>query len=130
MHILNPVAKQVFENLLSRLNDGYLKLDNESGFMPVIFEDIGEVNGYGKLYSVAHYGKLNGDAMRDPDMTFVEKDGEYYPISFRNDYLEIDQEVFKYDEEGNVTAVNYRLQYELTVFANLWMNNIKNQQGV
>ncbi|MDD5598627.1 MAG: hypothetical protein PHV82_11835, partial [Victivallaceae bacterium] len=121
-------AKDIFTTLIGRLKNGYLKLDSELGFMPAIVEDIGEIKGYGKLYSVAHYGKLNGDAMRDPDVTFVEKIGEYYPVSFRNDYLAVDQEVFKYDADGNVIGINFRLQHQITDFANLWMRNIKNQQ--
>ncbi len=126
---LNQNAKVVFEMLLSKLKEGYLKLDSGHGFMPVIVEHIGEISGYGKWYSVAHYGELNGDLMRDPDVTFVEKDGAYYPISFRNDYLGIDQEVFTYADD-QVTTINYELQHELTDFANGWMRNIKDQQGL
>lgn len=128
MKALDQEAKAIFEVMLSKLENGYLKLDSDNSYMPAIMEDIGEVTGYGKLYSIAHYGKLNGDAMRDPDMTFVEKDGDYYPVSFRNDYMGVDQYVFRFDDEGNVTAINYKLQRELTSFANLWLRNIKDQQ--
>jgi len=127
MKCLNELAKDVFSKMIAKMSDGYLKLDSGRGFMPAIMEEIGSINGYGKLYSVAHYGELNGDLMRDPDITFVEKDGEYYPVSFRNDYLGIDQEVFSY-EDGSVVAIDYRLQHELADFCNGWMRNIKDQQ--
>ena len=127
MKCLNDMAGEVFAKMIARLNDGYLKLDSNRGFMPAIVEEIGYVDGYGKLYSVAHYGEINGDLMRDPDVTFVEKDGKFYPSSFRNDYLGIDQEVFTY-KDGSVSAINYRLQHELAEFANGWMRNIKEQQ--
>ncbi len=130
MKELNCKAKEVFSKMLFRLEYGYLKLDNGSGFVPAIIEELGDIEGYGKLYSVTHYGKLNGDAMRDPDMTFVEKDGEYYAVSFRNDYLGLNQEVFTFNDDGKVIAVNYRLQYSLANFANTWMQNIKDQQGL
>ncbi len=55
------------------------------------------------------------------------KAGEYFPISFRNDYLGVDQEVFTYAND-QVTAVNYELQHGLADFANGWMRNIKEQQ--
>ncbi len=129
MKRLNQDAKAVFEQLLSKMKNGYLKLDSGRRFMPAVVEDIGEIDGYGKLYSVAHYGELNGDLMRDPDVTFVEKDGEYYPVSFRNDYLGVDQEVFTYSND-QVTTINYELQHELADFANGWMRNIKDQQGL
>lgn len=130
MKELNCKAKEVFSKMLFRMEYGYLKLDNGSGFMPAIMEELGDIEGYGKLYSVTHYGKLNGDAMRDPDMTFVEKDGEYYAVSFRNDYLSLNQEVFTFNDDGKVITINYRLQYSLANFANTWMQNIKDQQGL
>ena len=107
MKCLNNMAQDVFAKMIAKLDDGYLKLDSNRGFMPTIVEEIGNVDGYGKLFSVAHCGEMNGDLMRDSDVTFVEKDGKFYPVLFRNDYLGIDQEVFTY-KDGSVSAINYR----------------------
>ena len=86
-------------------------------------------NGYTTL-SVAHYGEQNGDPMADPEMTFTIVGGEYYPISFRNDYVGLYQEVFRYDEDGRPEAIDKKLQSDLTAFANQWMKNIQEQQGI
>jgi hypothetical protein len=68
--------------------------------------------------------------MRDPEMTFFRSGEKFFPISFRNDYMGMDQEVFKYDLNGQVFAMDNRLQKELTVFANGWFRNIKEQQNL
>ncbi len=44
-------------------------------------------------YLVTHYGEQNGDLMADPDMTFWKTEtGDYFPASFRNDYMGISKE--------------------------------------
>jgi hypothetical protein len=80
-------------------------------------------NGFEAVYSVSHYGKQNGDLMSDPDMTFGMKEGKFYPLSFRNDYAGVDQEVISYNG-----AVDLRQQKELAEFAEMWFNNIVDQQ--
>ena len=37
--------------------------------------DPDDSKGYGKVISIAHYGKQNGDQMADPEMTFTIVDG-------------------------------------------------------
>ncbi len=63
-------------------------------------------------------------------MTFTIVGGEYYPISFRNDYLGHYQEVFSNKEDGEPEAINAKLQSDLTTFANQWMRNIQEQQNL
>ena len=53
--------------------------------------------------------------MADPEMEFTIIGGNYYPISFRNDYLCKHSSVFEDD------GINLPLQYDLTTFANQWM---------
>ena len=59
----------------------YLKIDN-SPFMELVIEAVDESGPCGlPAISVAHYGKQNGDAMRDPEMCFeVEADGGLNPF--------------------------------------------------
>lgn len=84
----------------------------------------------GVIYSVAHYYKQNGDMMRDPDMQFIKGgDGEYYPISFWQDAPPIRNEVVVW-EDGEITGWMGKEQAELATFANTWMKNIKEQQGL
>lgn len=67
--------------------------------------------------------------MRDPDMTFLKgADGEYYPLSFRQDSLAIDQDAIVWDEKGDIKGFNAKRQADMTSFANGWMENIRDQQ--
>ena len=130
MHAINEQSKKIMERLIAQLDDGYLKLDNTNGtFMPLIVEKVTDEPGFTAVYSLAHYGEQNGDLMADPDMTFGLKDEKFYPLSFRNDYAGVDQEVIR-DREAAVPQVNLKLQHELTEFADQWLQNIADQQGI
>ena len=67
--------------------------------MPLSIEDIGPSAEGHRLISLCHYGEQNGDLMRDPDMVFQILDlGDgsiAEPISFRNDYMGLYQEVYR-----------------------------------
>ncbi|MFA6102631.1 MAG: hypothetical protein WCV67_05975 [Victivallaceae bacterium] len=130
MHSINEHSTKVFKHLLVLMPEGHLKLDNTAGtFMPVIVEQLSAHSGFEAVYSVSHYGEQNGDLMADPDMTFGLKEGNFYPLSFRNDYVGVDQYVIS-DQEGAESKVNLKLQHELTEFANMWFKNIAGQQGL
>jgi hypothetical protein len=101
------------------------------GYMPLSIEDIGQSADGNRLISICHYGEQNGDLMRDPDMVF-----EVYaspapataePLSFRNDYMGLMQEVYRYDDDGKKTAVNPKLKQDLKSFARTWFQNLKDQ---
>jgi hypothetical protein len=48
----------------------YLKIDN-SPYMPLVIEGAPRIGPLGlPTLSVAHYGEMNGDLMRDPEMCF------------------------------------------------------------
>jgi len=137
MKSLNTKATLIIQKLYEAMSDqkyrqdednNYAKIHNNPSFMAVVIEKVGHLKGYGEIISLAHYGEQNGDLMADPEMTFTIVGGEYYPISFRNDYLGRYQEVFGFDEDGNPETINTSLQFDLTCFANLWMRNIGNQQ--
>ena len=122
MHALNKQAKKIMEALIAQLDDGYLKLDNSSGtFMPLSVEQVTDEPGFTAVYSLAHYGEQNGDLMADPEMTFGECDHEFYPLSFRNDYVGIYQTVI-------TEQVNLKRQQELTEFTAIWLMEIAEQQ--
>jgi len=128
MYSINDHSTKVFRRLLSLMSKGYLKLDNTFGtFMPVIVERIYTHSGFEEVYSVSHYGEQNGDLMADPDMTFGLKEGNFYPLSFRNDYMGVDQEVISNREEPE-PQINLKLQKELAEFADMWFKNIAEQQ--
>lgn len=101
------------------------------GYMPLSIETIGTSADGNRLISLCHYGEQNGDLMRDPDMVFeVHAWGDApaaEPLSFRNDYMGLLQEVYRYGDDGRKTHVNLRLKQELTSFARTWFTNLKDQ---
>jgi hypothetical protein len=123
---------QHFATVLAQLlgTDTAIRL-TVSGYMPLSVEDIGQSADGNRLISICHYGEQNGDLMRDPDMVF-----EVYaspapataePLSFRNDYMGLMQEVYRYDDDGKKTAVNPKLKQDLKSFGRTWFQNLKDQ---
>jgi len=125
MRHLSNDATATFQRLLSL---GESKISNSEAFMPVYFEEIYETS-FGKIYSLAHYYKQNGDTMADPEMTFIIlNDNNIYPMSYRQDGLGLMREsMFIENEKMNI---NFKLQAEQTIFANMWLRNIKQQQNL
>ena len=69
--------------------------------------------------------------MRDPDIVFLfhnVPDGmAAEPVSYRNDYLGIVQDVYRYDEVGRRTHVVPSLKQELKEFARAWFATLLDQ---
>ena len=78
-----------------------------------------------------HYGEQNGDLMRDPEMVFEihawADAPTAEPLSFRNDYMGLMQEIYRYDDDGKKTAVNPKLKQDLKSFGLTWFQNLKDQ---
>lgn len=109
----------------------HIKIENK-GWMPLVIECLSwqkGPNGY-PVVSVAHYGEMNGDLMRDPEMCFelVERDGEreLFPFSFRNDYMGFDREVYP-DRGDGKQYVNLEEKAGERSFARTWNKNIADQ---
>lgn len=107
----------------------HLHIDNPP-WMPLDIEDIliSGPNGLPTI-SVAHYGKQNGDPMRDPEMLFeVRRDGSEFAFDayyWRNDYLGIEQYSSFRDEEKLFTLAGLKRQHEQ--FARTWDSNLRAQ---
>ena len=108
----------------------HLHIENPP-WMPLDIEDIltSGPNGLPTL-SVAHYGKQNGDAMRDPEMLFeVRREGVEFildPYYWRNDYLGIERySSFRDDEQKLFTLPALKRQHEQ--FARTWDTNLRAQ---
>ena len=133
MKAINKKAKKVMDVLTESINeisDSTKKIDNTKGaFLSVHVECFGKCN-LGLLYSISHHYTQNGDLMCDPDMDFIKGgDGEYYPISFWQDAPIIRDEPVTW-KDGEVIAFDPKRQAALATFANTWMRNIKEQQGL
>ncbi len=122
-----------FATHLGQLLDGHSAVRiTVEGYMPLSVEEIGIAGEGHRLVSLCHYGEQNGDLMRDPDIVFMVQDVPHgfiaEPVSFRNDYLGLDQEVYRYDETGKRTHLDTKLNVQLREFAQIWFANL-NEQG-
>jgi len=127
MKTLSKAAAKVLDILTDGLNNpgDSRKIDNSS-FMAVHVEMIGK-DASGPLFSVAHYFVQNGDMCCDPDMVFLRAhDGAYLPVSFQQAIPPVYQEAMDLQND----TFRPRLMAQLARFANTWMKNIKNQQGL
>jgi hypothetical protein len=88
MKSVNEQSKNILEKLweFAEKNGGYYKLNNDPTYIPVTIEII-ETN----QVSLCHYGELNGDLMRDPEMVFCKQNADWFPIYFRNDWMGIEE---------------------------------------
>ena len=148
MKALNKQASKVMDKLLKDIKtvSSHTKIDNTDGnFMPVHIEVIGKdlaPNMKGLIVSIAHYYKLNGDMICDPDMTFLvqrnkkilnprtleyEKRNMYYPLSFEMGGFRYEESVYS---DGKTVYVKPQLNKQHKDFANQWLLNIKNQQNL
>lgn len=144
VEVLNPEAFAVFQTIARQAlaAGGHIVIDNTDGaYMPVHVEILGghkSVLWHRRMVSVCHYGEQNGDAMKDPDMTFIwhdsavgmTQDNFAVPCEFQNDYAGIYQQAIRFNEEYDLTGVRRKLCADLVEFCDLWMNNIKHQQGI
>jgi len=105
-------------------------IDNTHGvYMSVHIEIIDRTDKYTYI-SLAHYGRQNGDAMRDPEMIIAlhKESQQFVPYYYRNDYMGIEQYSIRWTDEG--ILLNRRLQADHTTFANQWLRNIAMQQHI
>jgi len=108
----------------------HLKIENPP-WQYLVIEDI-QQRGPNRfpVISVAHYGKQNGDLMRDPEMLFEAhgfgQEIILKPYYFRNDYAGVEQ--YSKWREGEQVITNPQLLREHEEFAQLWDRNLE-QQG-
>lgn len=121
-------ASAVLDELTDGLDVGdSRKVDRALGFMPVHVECLQQTS-LGPLFSIAHYFEMAGDLVADPDVVFLHRaDGSWAPTSFRTS---IAFRVAVHFHDDGVVEVDERGQRELVRFANHWMKNVSEQQGI
>ena len=127
MKTLDRKAAEILRGLLALQTT---KVDRSDGtYMPVHIEIIDRSEQYIHI-SLAHYGRQNGDIMRDPEMIFALHidSQQFIPYYYRNDYMGVVQYSVKWTDEG--ILLNRRLQADHTTFANQWLRNIAQQQHI
>ncbi|WP_419807113.1 DUF6908 domain-containing protein [Terriglobus sp.] len=107
----------------------YLKVDNPP-YMELVIEATDESGPCGlPALSVFHYGEQNGDAMRDPEMSFelgFAGGAHLNPFHWRNDYVAIEQ-WSRFASDG-LYRFHTQLHEQHERFAKLWDRNLR-QQG-
>jgi uncharacterized protein YqiB (DUF1249 family) len=102
-----------------------LTIENEP-FMRLHVEKIGEGE-----YAMSHTYEQNGDLMRDPEITFkVSMAGKtcyVEALTYRQDNLCINHEVYTYDDSGNRKGVYLKLKKDINAFLGVWLRNLKMQ---
>ena len=109
----------------------YLRLENQP-FMRLVIEVIGgPYPNRAYEVSVAHYGEQNGDAMRDPEITFLvvpsAEGTKWTPLTYENSYLGAYQVVAEVSREGLIKVKQSQWMKELRSFAKQWDRNLKAQ---
>ena len=108
-------------------NGTYAKF-TANGYMDLVIENIGYNDFEGNpVYSIAHYGEMNGDVMRDPEMTFSVnyEEKSILPLSFRNDYMGMNIEYFR-NHNGRISYLSNWL-HDGDQFLRTWSQNIIDQ---
>jgi hypothetical protein len=128
---LSPHAETVMDTLTEGMSlSDHKKIDNAEGtFMALHVECIGECN-LGPIFSLAHYYEQHGDLMRDPEMLFIHaEDGGYYPVEIWQDAVN-SHSVGVLIEDGKAISIDETEQADMTMFAEVWLKNIWEQQGL
>ena len=112
---------------LAKNGEGQAIIDDAPGLYMAVYVDIIS----DRFVSVAHYGDQNGDRMADPEMVFYRgTDDLYYPVSITNHYIGVYREGVIFDEDDIIISVDAAEQKDEVSFADLWMANIRQQQGL
>ena len=133
MKALSKQAQQIFDRIIADVQAS-AKLNNAPGtYTPLCVEDISLQYDLParSVWSFAHYGESNGDAMRDPEMIFFLRDFQAYPIYYRNDWAGVEQMVARVVRGSTFKCygpADDRKQSQQAAFANTWMANIQEQQ--
>ena len=107
----------------------YLQIDNPP-YMALVIEATPEPGPLGlPAISVAHYGELNGDLMRDPEMCFElskpNASQRLDPYYWRNDYAGVEQWSRNIVSGHCVVLFDLHKLHEL--FAEVWDGNLRSQ---
>ena len=113
------------------VRDHYIRLENPPLLRLVIEVIAGPYENGAHQLSVAHYGEQNGDAMRDPEITFlvtpVDRGMTWTPLTYENSYLGCYQVAAEVTRDGRLAVRDQFLLRDLRDFANQWDRNIRAQ---
>ena len=132
MDFVSEKGFEVIRKILSLMENGYLKLDSKRGYMPLVVENVdcyttSSGNEF-QIISFAHYGNCEGDLMADPEMLFwiCKEKGIAFATYYKNDWAGVEQ--YSVIVDDGKLRWNQQLQKSHAEFAELWLNNINEQQ--
>lgn len=130
---LSKEATEIFEEIFSHLDeDNNLKLDNAPGVFMAVHGEHYLTTGAYKCY-LAHFYEQNGDLMHDPSISFVQvcRTNEVYAVDFTQSSTGTFQEPCIY-QNGQVIVIpgKEKEAEDIAAFAEIWLKNIKEQQGL
>lgn len=118
MTIYEKIYKKI-EEFVGSWDFSYLRFEAGEGFMPLVIEKLSEDDNI-LIISIAHYYKMNGDLVPDPDMEvrvyLEQKVAE--ALTYQDMYTY--QDVYK-------AGSSMRVKKELNRFLLRWLKNIKAQ---
>jgi len=131
-HVKTKYGHSNYEALVPFLNvvnchEDYAKFVSD-GYIPLSIEKLWYEDPFGNpVYSICHWGELNGDAMRDPEITFGLDDQNevLIPLSFENSYMAYYEEVFMKPEDE--WLFSKKSLTGIDDFLHTWLDNIKEQ---
>lgn len=124
LDIIKAAGKEEeFQKALAENNTAHVRIINGS-WMPLSIEAIGNhAKSNLPQISVCHYGKQNGDLMRDPEMIFeIHPDGHWIPNCYRNDFANSEKNLVARRDERGFPILWFK---EKLTF--IWSRNLKHQ---
>lgn len=131
MKQLNEESTNILNQLTGMMHGWCAKIDYSDGeFMPVFISTTYQ-DDLSTIFVVGHYDSVDGDILANPEMKFLFDvgTGTYFPVYYRQDCMDLEQNSAKIDE-GQIISVDRLLQSQHTEFANNWLRNIKMQQNI
>ena len=117
--IITAIANKYSLDLKSP--DFYLNLE-QPNLMPLVIERIGT-----HLLSVAHYYKLEGDLLADPDVVFFTGYEQWVPVQIKQALFGT-MDTAQLSEDGtSIQSFDPKAQADLAAFCRDWAANIKAQ---
>ena len=108
---------------------GFSLIIENPPYTPLVIEALGRYGPWGlPALSVAHFGELNGDLMRDPEMCFELSfaDGpDLNPFFYRNDYIGCEQ--WSRAILGTDYAYKCEVHRQHVSFAKVWDRKLRSQ---
>ena len=128
MKQLNSESTELLNKMVGMLENRFAEIENSINPLMSVFIGLVFENDKYLMYSVGHYFHRDGKLTAEPEMRclYDMEEGIYYPLFYRQDCLDIEENSIKI-EGGRIKSVDRVRQPAQTQFANTWFKKIKQQ---